>query len=300
MFFFRALGISVVFHILLTFFILKASHFFPYENESTFQRIEIIFNQEESRPKTFVRETEIPNDLKAAESSQQPRFASLREKRVLQETRAELSGLTKNRSQELEKQLPKISDSTSSSKEISKKQDIQPPPKEDESLLSNNFRKRLMPRFEPQPIQISRGLFEAGISTVGESLPNEIKIGSFTALNTDRHLYYSFFSRVEELIRFRWVQNVESHIDYLGLWGYRGVRQNQWITQVTILLNSKGEFEEASLEKNSGMIGFDKAAIEAFRSAYFFPNPPLEMIDRDGKIRLKYAFLVQWSPVLRN
>ena len=35
-------------------------------------------------------------------------------------------------------------------------------------------------------------------------MPKEITVGSFTALNTDRYLYYSFYARIEELIRFRW------------------------------------------------------------------------------------------------
>jgi hypothetical protein len=36
----------------------------------------------------------------------------------------------------------------------------------------------------------------------------------------------------------------------------------------------------------------DRAAVAAFSEANYFPNPPKEMAEKDGRIHLKYAFVV--------
>ncbi len=72
-----------------------------------------------------------------------------------------------------------------------------------------------------------------------------------------------------------------------------GVGQKAWVTTLEIELSPDGHFKKASILKPSGIHSFDQAAANSFAQAKFFPNPPKEMIEEDGVIRLKYAFQVQ-------
>ena len=137
---------------------------------------------------------------------------------------------------------------------------------------------------------------ESGASTIGEAMPKEVSVGSFTALNTDRYLYYSFFSRIEELIRFRWETAVQNTIEYtpparLGQ-NPRGI----WVTQIQVIIAPSGEIKDIKIMKESGLKGFDQSAVQSFIQARLLPNPPKEMVEEDGLIRLDYSFQVRYSP----
>ena len=144
--------------------------------------------------------------------------------------------------------------------------------------------------------ELQGDLFRGGPSAVGEKLPNDIKVGRFTALNTEKYTYYSFFSRIEELIRFGWEQSVELAIQNLQGSPLPYNRNDEWVTQVEILLDAKGEFQAGQILKGSGIASFDRAAISSFAQARMFPNPPKDLVEKDQMIRLKYAFYVKFKP----
>lgn len=131
-----------------------------------------------------------------------------------------------------------------------------------------------------------------GMSTVGELLPEDMKIGNFTALNTDRFIYYTFYARVEEAIRHRWVRYVKAAI-YAGQ-----VPQSAdfFRTKLEIVLDAKGQFINGFIHESSGVTNLDQAPLYAFREAERIPNPPREMVQSDGTIRLHYFFQVDKNP----
>ncbi len=138
--------------------------------------------------------------------------------------------------------------------------------------------------------------FNEGMSTIGESMPRDVKVGSFTALNTDRYLFYTFYARMEELIRFRWETRVQQAINNfdnntLSLAGNRN-----WVTHVEFLLDKNGFLRSALVMKESGIKSFDAAAVNAFKDARVFPNPPQEMVQDDGFIHIKFSFTVNYNP----
>lgn len=130
---------------------------------------------------------------------------------------------------------------------------------------------------------------------ISESHPTPI--GDFTALNTNRTLFYSFYSRIDSAIRSRWssyVQAVMYDLSRLGLTR----NKNVWKTELEILLDSDGRFLRAVVHEESGSRKIDAAPVQAFRDARQFPNPPIEMIEQDGMIHLRYAFVVNVAPWL--
>jgi TonB family protein len=133
----------------------------------------------------------------------------------------------------------------------------------------------------------------SGVSTSGERLPEDIRIGNFTALNTDRFVYYTFYARIEEQIRHRWVRYVKAAI-YGG--GDVAPGRREFLTNLEIVLNRQGEFVRALIHQSSGSKDLDAAPVLAFREARLIPNPPREMIKPDGTIRLLYSFSVDNLP----
>lgn len=269
-------------------------------------------NQPPLNEKQFVRQTQTPEELKTNQKRDK-RFSSEEEQVVLEERQARASGMTANRS-------------SSSSEAGQPKPDSKPEPQtknasRDKAL--NVKPESALKRFAEQelvgglgdvaqtaeqeekkvvensgkPLDFSRfGSVERGVSTTGEQLPDDIKFGDFTALNTDRHLYYSFYARIEQMIRPRWVNYARAVVYNLEN-GHEVVQgRATWTTKLEVILDKKGTFQKALLHEGSGVKSLDSAPVQAFRDAMQFPNPPPEMVKADGTIRIYYAFSVNLVP----
>lgn len=222
----------------------------------------------------IVRQATAPDKLKMPEDENLARFLSEKKQRVREETQAATNGMTANRTQQ-----PKSADKTT----VTSSESTTPG--------KDGY----------QPLDISKQLqemnrFDEGVSSIGESMPHDVKVGSFTALNTDRYLFYTFYARMEELIRFRWETRVQQAINTLDRPTLANIGDRNWVTHVEFLLDKNGYLQKALLMKESGIRAFDVAAIAAFRDARIFPNPPREMIQEDGFIHIKFSFTVNYSP----
>jgi TonB family protein len=138
----------------------------------------------------------------------------------------------------------------------------------------------------------SFGGVEAGVSTFGEAAPSDVRFGDFTALNTDRNLFYSFYARMEEKIRHRWVDYARAAIYNLPSDPRRQTGKDAWVTKLEVVLDREGRFVRAILHESSGIGSLDSAPVQAFKEAHQFPNPPLDLVKSDGTIRIYYAFNV--------
>lgn len=249
--------------------------------------IEIVDKPSEpTDPRQMVRQTEVPEHLRDDESRDEARFLSEQRQRVVQETRSRRTGLTRNG-----QALPPDSWMRTMREPSAAAERTQGRRFED----FGGYQPIQLPR--PDDPSASRPVFEDAPSATGETMPDDISIGNLTALNTDRFKYYSFYSRVEELVRFRWERGLERAIDafdprYLT----RIVGRRNWTTSIEFWLTPEGRYLSAKIFKESGIRAFDLAAVGAFREAGIFPNPPREMISSDGVIKIQYTFNVHWSP----
>ena len=230
----------------------------------------------QNKTKQIVREALVPDKMKAPDSEDPLKFWSAQTQRVKKQTRAAQIGMTENH----------FSHATQKESQQQKKQRSRaiPDPQSDDQSLSRETTGSGMPI-----------LGSPGTSRIGESLPQDVQIGSFTALNTDRYLFYSFYSRVEELIRYRWETSVQNALSVIPRERLEANIRGRWTTQLEVILNPKGEFVKVLVMKEAGVAHFDQAAIRAFMDARYFPNPPKEMIEDDGLIHLKYAFTVYFD-----
>lgn len=225
-----------------------------------------------------------PPDIVRDESKEPARFLSEQDQRVLQETQARRTGLTRNG-----RALPENS--------WMKTMRQPTPPSAETARELPRDRDGYQPIRIPKPNDRSAVAFEDAPSTVGELLPNDVALGDFTALNTDRFKFYSFYSRVEELVRFRWERDLQQAIaNFDRQYLLSVVGRRTWLTKIEFWLTPDGKFHSAHIHQESGIKRFDMAAVNAFRDAGYFPNPPHEMVDKDGFIHLQYSFNVRWTP----
>lgn len=245
--------------------------------------------------KQIVRSVEIPEELLTKEKKKTD-FASEEDRYVIEEQRARLVDQTKNRGGIGSSRQAKQNGNTGKKIDFTPESILERAQKElAESEGERDVRIGGLSRQvddEPfNPLKNTTGL-EAGLSTFGEVVPDTIKFGDFTALNTDKHLYYSFYSRMEEMIRGRWVAYARAAVYNSPTEFQRPGRKAVWTTKLEVILDSEGRFVKAILMEGSGSRALDAAPVQAFREAYQFPNPPKEMIKEDGNIHILYAFSV--------
>lgn len=282
---FRALILSLIVHMLIMLGVGHLPEVWVWD-QATPEIAEIEFIEAPSRPADspqIVRDVTPPENV-IDDNNEEARFLSAQRRRVLLETQSRESGLTQNSPL---KPLPH----DSWLRKFAQNNEAGNPQERQNESSPDGFR----PIPLPSPGQM-RQAFEGAPSTTGERLPDDVSLGEFTALNTDRFKYYSFYARIEELVRFRWEQGLRRAIETFPMNQVASLSRDRWTTQVEFWLTSEGRFHSAHIHRESGLRRFDVAAVNAFREAAVFPNPPAELVEEDGMIRVQYSFTVRWSP----
>lgn len=276
--------------------------------------------------KSFVRQATAPDKLKLKEK-RPAKFFSQEDQTVLEEQRAAQSGMTENRTAQ-ESKSQRTDNSEPDKKEVEKKREQKKAEKKSETKsekMAKNLKESELTKIKPEESKLYGDVdvkkFEKeseqekpkdesvpmkwpqvggfgmrkGSSTVGETLPQDIRIGDFTALNTDRFTYYTFFARMEEVFRPRWINYVKAAV-YTYQQTQRRTREEEFVTQIELLLDKDGNFIRGILHQGSGNEALDLAPVRAFRDAMKFPNPPQEMLKDDNYIHLDYQFTVHFVP----
>lgn len=290
----RALFISIIVHLLLLLIIALVPPDLSLKQPDVTE-VDII---SPTAPKTsgkedkqIVRQAFVPDQLKAQDDATLARFLSEQKQRVKKETRAAQNGLTQNSRGNNPTQPPRDQRMQTQNKAAADN-DKKPGQNEKRDLAKEGFQ-AWTPEGAPSA---RRGQTGGGPSSVGESLPTDVSIGSFTALNTDRYTYYTFYARIEEMVRFRWESRVQAAIESMDRNTAINLGGKDWNTSAEFLLTPDGHLSSALIMKESGVKKFDAAAIGAFREAAMFPNPPKELVEDDGYIHLKYNFTVSYNP----
>lgn len=272
---FQTLIISLIVHGLIIWALFRLP---SVDLQTTKVPVEIVIEEPSHHDqKTFVPETKTPDDLLTRANSQ-AKFLSKLTQRVREEMKARLSGPTENR--RLEPTPPGQANSKRLAMSDLRIQDGEVPGGRSADETTTGIRSQI----------------RIGQSSLGEYIPN-LKEGSITALNTDQFTYYSFFARVGEAIRYRWVQRVRNFVGAQSVFQMNVLARQSRTTEVEITLASQGgAVVNTAVVKSSGYPELDRAAIEAFLEASPLQNPPAELAGSDGTIRLQYGFRVEFAP----
>jgi protein TonB len=122
----------------------------------------------------------------------------------------------------------------------------------------------------------------------------DVDKGMETLLNTREFKYYSYYNRIRRQLAQHWEGKVREKLSKF----YREHRapaslNEDRITKVIVILNSAGTLVKVQIMSDSGIRDLDDAAIEAFRAAAPFPNPPKGIIESDGTVKIRWDFVLE-------
>jgi TonB family protein len=116
-----------------------------------------------------------------------------------------------------------------------------------------------------------------------------VEEGEETLLNSRGFKYAGFLNRVKEQVGRIWVTNVQDEStrrDPTGqLYSYKDRK-----TVVEFVLDGHGDLRDVKVASSSGVDYLDRVAVDSFRKAERFPNPPMGLMGSDGLVRLPFAF----------
>lgn len=101
-------------------------------------------------------------------------------------------------------------------------------------------------------------------------------------LKQKKIIFKSYYDRMHASIDPGWIRCIRK---------VRPWPKGHFETVMLFILNSQGVFERKLLVRPSENASFDSCAIEAFKPQAF-PNPPKDLVDADGKIRIVWSFNV--------
>jgi TonB family protein len=119
--------------------------------------------------------------------------------------------------------------------------------------------------------------------------------GEGTFLNTKQFKYATFFIRVKDSVQNYWIDNFRREFRRRDPTGSSMGSQNR-VTLLTITLDRSGSLDDVRVSQSSGIRYLDDAAIQAFRQAQPFPNPPDGIVESDGSIRFDFQFVLVARP----
>ncbi|MES2802111.1 MAG: energy transducer TonB [Bdellovibrionota bacterium] len=115
-----------------------------------------------------------------------------------------------------------------------------------------------------------------------------------TQLNTKEYRYYGYYQRIKNQLNQFWQPEVKQKVSRLMTQGRTiASDSNNKVTKLIIVLNDAGTLVKVQVIGESGVRDLDEAAVEAFRQAAPFPNPPKGMVENDGTIKIRWDFVVE-------
>jgi hypothetical protein len=125
-------------------------------------------------------------------------------------------------------------------------------------------------------------------------LSDQIEKGNQTILNTDKVLYASFINRIAEEVYQPWVGNIQEALNNIRARGKK-LENNTYVTKLNVSMDKHGEITGIQILASCGVPAIDEAPKKAFWEVEPFPNPPVQLIEEDGFIRLNYEFHFEWK-----
>jgi protein TonB len=121
----------------------------------------------------------------------------------------------------------------------------------------------------------------------------DVTTGLETMLNTREFVFYSYYDRIRGRLRQYWEPLIRDKVSKVMRKGRRIASQKDHITRIIITLNAAGDLIRIQVLEESGVHDLDEAAVEAFRAAAPFPNPPKGIISKDGTIQIRWDFVLE-------
>ena len=297
---------SLLFHGALVIALLLTAHFNPSTTED--KNIEVSFIDETELQKELDArnaKTIVETDSKLANNklNENAKFLSEKSNTVEKETRAKSGEKFKNtnqfKDQVAQKAQPTLAEqktaATKNQKATEKqdtKRDIFATDYDPYSALNKKMDKQQQAAAEKlQQRQLAAQQYSEA-STTNDNLQN-IENEFMTRLNTKEYKYFGYYNRIKTQLNQWWVPQVQQKFTKMMKQGRSIASEESKITKLVIVLNGVGNLVKVQVLAESGVRDLDEAAIEAFRQAAPFPNPPKGMIESDGTVKIRWDCVVE-------
>jgi len=144
----------------------------------------------------------------------------------------------------------------------------------------------------PSALMPSEQQMARAVGSGSQDALKDIDDGEETALNSKRWKFASFFNRVKRQVADHWHPE-EAYRKQDPTGSVYGSKNR--LTVLRVQLKPDGSLANVALEQPSGMDFLDDEAIEAFKQAQPFPNPPRQLVDDGGVINFRFGFLFELS-----
>lgn len=259
----------------------RLNHTIENKTEDLYTQIELI--NEEDQKRQVVEQSDISVNEEIPEDAD---FLSAKNQKVEKQTKASSTGKFNNSS------APGVTQAGQQAQE-SKVKDVQ------KKLEIKNFGLNGLPLGETLNVQNLAESREFAPTLIGEGASQtddylkDVDEGAQTLLNTKEFIYYSYFMRVKDQLRSHWNPRIRKNIQVLYAKDRTIANSNLKSTSIRVTLDKSGYLEKIELLKTSGYEELDVAAIQAFRSAAPFLNPPTGLLEKDKRIRIVWDFILE-------
>jgi TonB family protein len=286
----KFLALSALAHILLAAVLLIAER----QKPAPIQQIQVEL-VDRSKVKKFKKQIEPPSQ-QVVEQDEKPvnketpentKFLAQHNQKVLNETVAAHRGEFKNLKQ---KQKP---GEKATKKQASTSQDKKPfnPLSDLNEQFKNKQLSEIGKNYEDR--EKAKAESQGGDTSQTTDYVKNVDQGLETLLNTKEFKYYTYFNRIRRQLSQHWEPNVRDRLSKMFRQGRSIASDVDKVTKLLITLNAEGQLVKVQILSDSGVNDLDEAAVDAFRSAAPFPNPPMGIVDADGTVKIRWDFVLE-------
>ncbi len=223
-------------------------------------------------------------NAKNHEKPDDTRFLSAHDQKVEKQTVARNKGEFKNVSKPSNKKAMKMASS-----EKTKSSSLNLNPSFDPLAIKERQQKSEAHRAEGTEPENSEG----GDVSQTEDYIKDVDPGSQTLLNAREFKYYTYYARIRRQLSQHWEPKVREKLVRLFRQGRTIASDRDHTTKLLIILSETGGLVNVQILGESGVHDLDDAAMDAFRSAAPFPNPPKGIIDADKTVKIRWDFVLE-------
>ncbi|MEK6773413.1 MAG: energy transducer TonB [Bdellovibrionota bacterium] len=161
------------------------------------------------------------------------------------------------------------------------------------SEMNERFKQKQMQNIGKNPEDRPQAKPNGGDVSQSQDYLKNIDPGLETLLNTKEFKYYTYFNRIRRQLSQYWEPKVREKLSTMFRQGRSIASDQDKVTKLLIFLSPTGQLVKVQILSDSGVKDLDEAAIEAFRMAAPFPNPPKGIVDPDGTVKIRWDFILE-------
>jgi len=116
----------------------------------------------------------------------------------------------------------------------------------------------------------------------------DVEEGEGTFLNTNQWKYAGYFNRIGQQLQIQWRSEGQAQVEARDPTGQRFLYKDRFVV-MDVTLDDHGAVRGVRVVRSTGIDFLDRVAVDMFKRAEVFANPPAGIIDPSGRINLTYG-----------